>query len=62
MSVKAQGKDIKKPRCLARLSDQEHEEVLAAAKRSGCKSVREWLLQMTSGNQKTSIASRKAKK
>lgn len=36
-------KDYGKPRCLARLTDQEHQAILSAVKKSGL-SVRKWLL------------------
>jgi len=36
-------KDYGKPRCLARLTDDEHQAILSAAKKSGL-SVRKWLL------------------
>jgi len=36
-------KDYGKPRCLARLTDKEHQAILSAAKKSNL-SVRRWLL------------------
>lgn len=62
MSVKIKEKDERKPRCLARLTDKEHSVIVAASKRSGCKSIREWLLQLASDCQEASGTIRKGKK
>lgn len=53
-------KDYGRPRCLARLTDQEHQAILSAVRKSGL-SVRKWLLAKVADDGKPERKKRGAK-